>query len=821
MSNRSKVLFHRILLLTALAWLTSALPLSAEHWRQPSEAATLRSLGITAVSPEAQAAAMRLADILRRIYPDAAFPLASEGDGQTGIAVGTVQDFPALAAALNITIAGGDPAADQGYEIKTYPQGIAVLAATVRGLDFAVADLLHALGYRWFFPMPKWEVLPAEPPATLGVHIRETPDYISRRIWPGWGLWPYMRGQDQDTPRWEKLNRKGGFDLRTGHAYERFVQQHQSQLQEHPEYLALVKGERKGNKLCTANPGLQKLFCDWIVAGFTGNPNLDSASADPSDGGNWCECEACARLGEPSDRALFLANRAAEAVRQAGFTSKRIGIYAYNLHSPPPAGTADRDVVVSIATMFIKGGWKVEDLIDGWQARQATIGMREYYYGNTRPASGWGGDLNYITSTIPDFYRRGARYMTSESTDAWGNAGMPRYVASRLLWNISEDPAAIINDFLARAFPRSQAEIRSYFKLMNGPNRPILSDDLLGRLYRCLAAALTLADGSPAEQARLYDLAAYVRAAELTHALDNAPTLENYLALMNYAAASRDRRMVHAYSMSRDNRPFLPAALRGQTIPDIDWKTDKLITDAEIDGFIQAGIKNFALLPFTPIAFSSDLKLAPLAIAPQRGEIGPGRHIRHFHLWSDGQPFKLGVTGGLIAHYRDRGNVKISLTQIGGPSETGELETVVYHDASTPPDGQPYTLSVIPRHAGLHRLEVSDGSDSTLLEWPEGLPVAILVDRDNYPATNGTLFFYIPANAETLGFYAKTQRGLLQAPDGRTLLNLQNHNGHGMIPMPEDCRGNVLTLKNFSGIFRPLTVPPVLSLYAHLLLLPN
>ncbi|HPY91151.1 MAG TPA: hypothetical protein PLT23_10515, partial [Lentisphaeria bacterium] len=64
MSDRTKMLFHRMLALTALFWLTSALPLSAEHWRQPSEAATLRSLGITAVSPEAQAAATRLADIL-------------------------------------------------------------------------------------------------------------------------------------------------------------------------------------------------------------------------------------------------------------------------------------------------------------------------------------------------------------------------------------------------------------------------------------------------------------------------------------------------------------------------------------------------------------------------------------------------------------------------------------------------------------------------------------------------------------------------------------------------------------------------------------
>jgi hypothetical protein len=491
------------------------------------------------------------------------------------------------------------------------------------------------------------------------------------------------------------------------------------------------------------------------------------------------------------------------------------------MHSPPPARTVDRDVVISIATAFITGGWRVEDLIDGWQARQATIGIREYYYGNTRPAHGQGGNLDYITTSIADFHRRGARYMTSEATDAWGYAGLPMYVAYRRLWNINEDATAVVNDFLARAFPCSQAEIRSYFDLMNGPVRPPLSDDLLGRLYRHLAAALVLASGSPAEQARLYDLASYVRAAELTHALDQAPTLDNYLALMNGAAASRDRRMVHAYAMSRDNRPYWPAALKKQTIPDVDWKTDRLTTDAEIDGFIRAGVANFALLPFTPIAFSADLKLAPQASEPRRGEIGSIRHTRHFHIWSDGQPFALGVTGGLIKHYRNRGNVKIALVQIGGPSESGTLETEVFRDESTPPDGQLHTLSVVPRHAGLHRLEVSDGGDSTRLAWPDGLPVAILVDRDHYPGTSGTLFLHIPAGTETLGFYAKTRRGLLLAPDGRTVFDLKDHNGHGMIPLPEDCRGQVMTLKNVAGVFRPLTIPPVLSLHAHLLLLPE
>ena len=162
MSGKAMRLYHRVLALSALAWMAAVVPLSAGHLRQSSEAVSVRGLSIIAVSPPAQAAAARLADILRRIYPGADFPLGSEGDGRSGIAVGTAQDFSALAAALGITIADGDPAADQGYEIKTHPQGIAVLAATARGLDFAVADLLHALGYRWFFPMAKWEVLPAD-----------------------------------------------------------------------------------------------------------------------------------------------------------------------------------------------------------------------------------------------------------------------------------------------------------------------------------------------------------------------------------------------------------------------------------------------------------------------------------------------------------------------------------------------------------------------------------------------------------------------------------------------------------------------------------
>ncbi len=76
------------------------------------------------------------------------------------------------------------------------------------------------------------------------------------------------------------------------------------------------------------------------------------------------------------------------------------------------------------------------------------------------------------------------------------------------------------------------------------------------------------------------------------------------------------------------------------------------------------------------------------------GELGAGRGEQIFFVWIDDpqSPLELKITGGLIAHYRDRGNVRIDLWKVGGPSETGERETKVAHDASVPPDGEEHTV---------------------------------------------------------------------------------------------------------------------------------
>jgi hypothetical protein len=75
----------------------------------------------------------------------------------------------------------------------------------------------------------------------------------------------------------------------------------------------------------------------WAVEQFKRQPELDSISMDPSDGGGWCECEGCKVMGSVSTRVVTLANEVAQAINTLDLGPKYVGHYAYNFHSAPPA----------------------------------------------------------------------------------------------------------------------------------------------------------------------------------------------------------------------------------------------------------------------------------------------------------------------------------------------------------------------------------------------------------------------------------------------------------------------------------------------------
>lgn len=714
----------------------------------------------------------------------------------------------------------------QRYAIESYATAVVVRAAGAKGFDYAAARILRETGYRRFTPHPSWEILPAHPLHSIALDVDETPSYRSRSIWHS-RFWPECRTNGHHEA-WAFHHRLGGDIVRCGHSYEGFVRRNRAFFAEHPECLALVKGERVGNKLCISNPLLRERFTAYVLDAIRANPGALTASVEPSDGGGWCECDACAALGSPTDRAITLANHVARAI-QGEFPGHKVALYAYNQHSPPPAVAVDTNVIVMVATGFLRDGWSPDGLLREW-GRRTTVGVREYYYNpNGAPGAGRAADVFAIADTLPRFHSYGARYITAETTDAWAAGLMGINLAAELMWDVGADPEQIKADLVSNAFPSATAEMRAFLDLVDGERRAPLSEDLLAQMYGLLSNAWEKAEagGPPAvadaprnsdnERSRIAQLIGYTRYSEALLAYQRDGTEDAANALFSVAAALRPYYLVHTKAYQRDGRSFGPVGKK--VANEFNWDAARPL---EPERWLAEGLANNHRLPFDPVGFGDDL--VPAAEAPDEGgaiNVGPMRGRRNFLVWSDGSPFDLEVTGGLIAWYRNRGNVKLRLVQIGGESETGELETEVWRDASVPPDGTNRVVVVRPKRPGLHRLEADDGNDSTRYVFPADLAVAIPADAGTPPPVSGDVWFFVPAGTRTVGFFCNALRGRVCGPDGTVLHNLAKANGHYAVEVPEGADGHFWSVRGLNGRFRPMTVPSALNINPRKCLVPS
>ena len=765
------------------------------------------------------------------------------GDGRSGVAVGVPADFPAAAANIAGELPGAtDPTRREDYLLRSHANGLYVLGATERGVRHAAWDLLYRLGYRQFFPGERWEVVPHVPRLSVDVDVREHPAYFARRIWYGGGAWDYAEGPYAE---WCARNRAtSGIQLNTGHAYDAIIRANKAAFAAHPEYLGLVGGKRTSSKFCISNPGLRKLVADDAVRQVAANPSLDSVSADPSDGGGWCECADCAALGSVSDRAVLLANEMAAAVN-AKRPGVRVGIYAYNYHSPPPAIRAHPQVVVSVATAFLRGGLTLEEIIAGWSARADALGIREYYSVNTwdrdLPAAARGGNLAYLTRTIPEFHARGARFMSAESSDNWGPNGLGYYLAARVLWDVKEAGRAeeLVDDFLTRAFGAAKEPMREFYRQLDGSKPHLVPSDQLGRMFRALEQAGKAAD-APGVRGRIDDLVLYARYVDLftRYAKANGDARQAaFEALIRHAYRMRRTMLVHTKGLyrdlaHRDKSVAIPEAAAWD-VPEgrNPWKSSAPFKEAELAGFLAEGVERYPLaeITFEPVGYGDELvgvaTLKPPTDVPP-GTLGPARGRQTFYSRVEQAPARIGlsITGGLIAHYRDRGNVRVELWKVGGASETGERETLAAQDRSAPPDGATHAVTLTAKEPGLYKLTVDDGDDRTQVEWDGGLPMAIKSTADepmNGNYRDWQLYFYVPRGTKVVGFFGGGH-GEIRDSGGRPVFWLNGREpNYYSVDVPDGQDGRFWSVRHGRGAVRLLTVPPYFARTPPQLLLPS
>lgn len=765
-----------------------------------------------------------------------------EGTGAAGLVIGMPEHLPDLP----IDVAFGDGAFERDhYRIVSSKVGLYLLGATPNAVGFAVWDLLHHFGYRYYFPSATWEVVPERPDLKIAVDRIERPDFINRSA-PRGGLRRALRSWAiEEWDHWQIRNRtKSSFVLSTGHAYDGILSRHKAEFAQHPEYLALRSGKRGGNKFCISNSKLRELVVQDAVRQIEEEPGRDSVSLDPSDGGGWCECQACREMGSVSDRVIILANAAAEAISQMGHGEKYVGTYAYNYHSPPPNVSVHPNVVVSLATAFIKGDQTFDEMLAGWSKKADLIGIREYYglpvWQQSMPGTGKAGRPFPLAETIRAQHAAGARFINAESDDAWGPNGLGYYLASRLLWDADTPVEAVVDDFLTNCFGEAQEAMREFYDFIgSGPRQ---SDHMVGTMYRLLDRARRLTN-APDVVARIDSLVLYTRYVELFRKAEGQAGFDR---VVKFLWRSRKSIMCDSIGMfwylNRDARKnkdvtWIPGQPQSMTLPPerLRERGDEPFSEDEILSLIEEGIRNHDVLEFSPLEFSDELvpakEILKLADVKSLGAAFFGgtdgetttRGELHNYTWISNPPreVRLQVKTGLI--YNVRGPATVELAH-RGPIGVEKVGFSPVGLAAVPEDREWHNVRFTAKKKGLYRITLNERMTGTRVKWPSDLRRTVLASEgaDKQVSGRHSWYFYVPRGTRVIGAYSSAGAGYLYNADGDQVLDFrQTATDYLSVKVPHGQDGKLWSVRALSGRFRLLNVPPFVAGTAADLLLPK
>ncbi len=773
------------------------------------------------------------------------------GDGSSGIVVGTLDDFDELPFD---DISFGDGTFErEDYLLRSTEEGLYILGSTPLAVQFGVWDALYEMGHRQFFPTDTWEVIPDEAELKVAVDRLESPDYYNRQGPRGAMRMDQRPWAQQPWERWQLRNRiTPVFELATGHVYDSVINNNQSAFDANPEYWGLLDGQRSTHaQPNVAHPDVQQMFIDYAMNRFGNNPSLDSVAMDPRDGNRWSESSASQAIGTGSDQAVHMANLVAQEVVDEFGEDKYVGMYGYANHSPPPNLEVHPNVIVSLATDYIRGGYTFEEMIDGWSPKTNMMGIREYYglyvWDASLPGDGAkAANTAYLAETIPHFYNRGARFMNAESNDTWGGYGLGYYLATRMMWDVSEADRIdeLIEDFVEKAFGPAEESMAGFYALIDGssadPYNPAsprpLNDDMVGRMYRYLDDARQSAQGDEEVMARLDDLVLYTHYVELYRrfdAIEGSARQEAFDELVNFAWRIRETMMTESNELVRElnrdvradsNLSWGPGRTVNQPADNQRVNEDVPFTDAQIEAMVSDGIANHELLDFDMEPWIDEADLVVADLDPDERGGTPSNRISRGSVHAiidtdDGTLPELTISAGHI--YDDRGPVRWEVQDIDG-------NTV--DEGAAPGDEADHVFDLQAPGPGKYKLRITNTGQGFIWDHdPRGSRVTMPAGGKYELGRNwyDLLYFYVPEGIEDIYLKGTMMEGRHDFVDGSGQAvdsgDIEVIQGYTRVPVPAGEDGEVWSLELTA--WRPgiqfLNVPGYVAFSPEELLLPE
>jgi hypothetical protein len=283
-----------------------------------------------------------------------------------------------------------------------------------------------------------------------------------------------------------KLGGKTGLNL-ISHSLFYYVPA-QKYGKEHPEYFALVDGERKlqmgggGPELCLTNPDVLRIVINEVLDALEKHPNMENISVSQNDNDKYCRCPQCAaideREGTPMGSLLTFVNAVADEVGKK-YPNVMVGTLSYWYSRKPPKTIKPRPNVqiqlCSIECCMLhpindpnceKNVQFCRDLAD-WGKICKNISIWNY---NTNFS-------NYLLP-CPNLWviEPNIRYFVANHAigifmQAAGNAlgaelsDLRNYVIANLLWDPTRSGQKLIDEFLDLHYGRAAGPIRRFINL--------------------------------------------------------------------------------------------------------------------------------------------------------------------------------------------------------------------------------------------------------------------------------------------------------------------------------------------------------------------
>ncbi len=383
-------------------------------------------------------------------------------------------------------------------------RGIGLYGESGHGTSYAIYELLHRLGCRWFMPTELGEVIPKQPTVMVPVmNEKRAPATEYRSIPQGGADWrrrnrfTFSHGVGRVPGSVNRITYNGGrISVSAGHkAFYRLIPRDKRAA--NPEWRAMIDGKPHSYLVRLTHPGVAKVMADTVIseiethfadvlkAGYRLHysltlPDMQVGTEDPYERKN----DPDPRVWEPAagrwsvtDRYILLANRIAEKVTKK-YPNVYFGLLGYVNHSMPPARyTPHSHVMWTICPIDFNRhhamtmtdtpneSWLL-DMVKAWGRQPSRLGY--YAYGMnlaeiTAPCpfiTKWGTD-------IPVIMKNNLVYWTPETMNGWESMMPGYYLSARLTFDPTEKPGEILQDMWTRFYGAAAKPMSRYWHLID------------------------------------------------------------------------------------------------------------------------------------------------------------------------------------------------------------------------------------------------------------------------------------------------------------------------------------------------------------------